>query len=375
MSPPPDPPGHTPPADLPQHARERLAEMRSRKLFTSDLSINEFLLVKEAGFEPLGLVLGSSIYQVQPTVPTLPAGVPGCELTDMSRALYHARYLAMNRMEEEAEELGADGIIGVRLKVNLNMDPQRYAWEQYRLWQRWARSAGYPRTMTNLGPNWATLWQQVAWQQWTAWCQRMGWTQQQQPPWAQPRQQPTYALGQNVAEFVAIGTAVRHRDGESFKNRAGKPFQSDLTGQQFWTLVRSGYRPVGFVMGNCVYYVPPRMLAARATQSLELAEYTHALYDARELALERLQYEAEALGATGIVGVTVSEQEHSWRTNYWNAGNAALLSGELIELFVLGTAVVPMPGAAVPLHPQLVQLMNDRAAKKLHRDEEEGGRE
>ena len=42
--------------NLPQHARERLAEMRDDKLFTSDLSVNEFVLVREAGFEPVGLV-------------------------------------------------------------------------------------------------------------------------------------------------------------------------------------------------------------------------------------------------------------------------------------------------------------------------------
>ena len=42
--------------------------------------------------------------------------------------------------------------------------------------------------------------------------------------------------------------------------------------------------------------------------SCELVAYTHALYDARELAIERLQDEAEALAATGIVGVTVAER-------------------------------------------------------------------
>jgi hypothetical protein len=55
-------------ADLPAHARERLVEMRSQKgkggLFTSDLSVSEFLLVKQAGFDPLGLVVGSSIYHI-----------------------------------------------------------------------------------------------------------------------------------------------------------------------------------------------------------------------------------------------------------------------------------------------------------------------
>ena len=33
-------------------------------IFTSDLTVNEFLLVREVGFRPLGLVLGSSIYHV-----------------------------------------------------------------------------------------------------------------------------------------------------------------------------------------------------------------------------------------------------------------------------------------------------------------------
>src|SRR5450432_3160857 len=62
-------PDVAPAADLPIHARERLVEMRQKKFFTSDLSINEFLLVKEAGFEPLGLVMGSSIYQIKPRIP------------------------------------------------------------------------------------------------------------------------------------------------------------------------------------------------------------------------------------------------------------------------------------------------------------------
>ena len=52
---------------LPASGRERLERMKqdiARGFFTSDLSVNEFLLVKEAGFEPLGLVLGSSIYHI-----------------------------------------------------------------------------------------------------------------------------------------------------------------------------------------------------------------------------------------------------------------------------------------------------------------------
>src|SRR6195952_4878851 len=175
--------------DLPLHARERLQDMRAKKLFTSDLSVSEFLLVKEAGFDPLGLVMGSSIYQITPNIPQLPADAPGCELVDMTQALYHARELAMVRMEEEADELGADGIVAVRLTLTI------HTW------------------------------------------------------------------GSNVIEFLAIGTAVKNVKGEGvWKAENGKPFQSDLSGQDFWTLLHAGYRPVGMVMGNCVYYVAPQMV-------------------------------------------------------------------------------------------------------------------
>ncbi len=352
-------------ADLPQHARERLAEMREKKLFTSDLSVSEFLLVKQAGFEPLGLVMGTSIYQISPAFPQIPPGQPGVELWDMTRALYHARDLAMTRMEEEAEALGADGIIGVRPIVNLNSDPWRLAWTQFRQWLEWSEGAGFQRLDSwGRASAWRTNWQQTAWSQWQSWCQRMGWGPQP-PPWARPPEKALYALGQNVAEFMAIGTAVKHAGGKSFRNKKGRPFQSDLTGQEFWTLLRAGYRPVGFVMGNCVYYVPPNLLQARDSLSCELPAYTHALYDARELAMERLQAEAEALDATGIVGVTVSEQEHAWRTNFLDAGNAALRTGEMIELFVIGTAVIPMEGTqAPPPRPELVISANGVVVEK-----------
>src|SRR5437870_12567331 len=106
-----------PPPGLPPEAIQRLQEMRqsgARPLFTSDLSVNEFLLVKEAGFDPVGLVVGSSIYHIGWQQPALTASM---ELETLTQAMYHARDLAMTRMEEEADALGADGIVGVRLEV------------------------------------------------------------------------------------------------------------------------------------------------------------------------------------------------------------------------------------------------------------------
>src|SRR6185437_15013540 len=103
-------------ATLPVHAQERLVEMRGRdeahRLFTSDLSTSEFLLVKEAGFDPIGLVVGSSIYHVGYQQAMWNQNQ---EMAVLSQAMYHARELAMSRMEEEAAALAADGIVGVRL--------------------------------------------------------------------------------------------------------------------------------------------------------------------------------------------------------------------------------------------------------------------
>ena len=69
---------------------------------------------------------------------------------------------------------------------------------------------------------------------------------------------------------------------------------------------------------------------------MELPELTQALYDARELAMERMQAEAEALGAEGIVGVTVDETNHTWGPN-------------VLEFSAVGTAVVADPRR--PPHP------------------------
>src|SRR5215467_6498160 len=88
--------------------------MRQHRFFTSDLSVNEFLLVKESGFQPLGLVMGSSIYSIG--AQQFYQQQPG-EVTALTQALYQSRELAMERMEAEADELGADGIVAMRLTV------------------------------------------------------------------------------------------------------------------------------------------------------------------------------------------------------------------------------------------------------------------
>ena len=250
-------------AGLPPDATRRLAELEDRPghkgMFTSDLSVNEFLLIKEVGFHPLGLVMGSSIYHLGIQTRRWSQSQ---ELNKLTEAMYNARELAMERMDAEASELGADGVVGVRLDVNY------YEW------------------------------------------------------------------GSDTAEFIAIGTAVKAEDGRSYRNNQGKPFTSDLSGQDFWTLMQTGHVPLGLVMGTCVYHIAHRGLGQTLRtvgQNAELPNFTQALYEARELAMARMQDEAQELGASGIVGVRLEEKTHMW-------------GAHTIEFLSLGTAVVKMDG-------------------------------
>jgi uncharacterized protein YbjQ (UPF0145 family) len=85
------------------------------------------------------------------------------------------------------------------------------------------------------------------------------------------------------------------------------------------------------VMGTCVYHVgrrSPLRAIAQTGRNVELPNFTQALYDARELAMERMQSEAEAVKAEGIVGVQLTERSHGWGSH-------------VIEFFAVGTAIVP----------------------------------
>lgn len=257
---------------LPKDALRRLGELQGKDaLFTSDLSVNEFLLIKEAGFHPRGLVVGSSIYHIGFSARGWSSSR---EVQTLTQAMYAARELAMSRMEEEAAVLGADGVVGVRLDVGF------YEW------------------------------------------------------------------GRGTAEFLALGTAVSAEDGGNWKTPAGKPFTSDLSGQDFWTLLQAGHAPLGLVMGTCVYHVAHQgMFQAMGNvgQNKEMPNFTQALYEARELAMERMQDEAKKVGAEGIVGVQIQEKSHVWGSH-------------TIEFFAMGTAVRKLPDREIATPRMVLSL-------------------
>lgn len=105
---------------LPLGAELRLTELRKNgHFFTSSLSVNEFALAVSEGVRPLGQVMGSTIYHVGWQYTPMYSST---ELVTLSQAHYHARLLAVSRLQQEARLLGAHGVIGVRL------ERQAYDW-------------------------------------------------------------------------------------------------------------------------------------------------------------------------------------------------------------------------------------------------------
>ncbi len=228
----------------PEAASGRLAHTAGADpsgVFSSDLSVSEYVLIGEAGFEPLGFVVGSSIYHIG-----LQVGRWGQnqELGVLTQAMYSARELAMARMRAEADHLDADGVVGVNLRM------QAYVW------------------------------------------------------------------GQEVLEFIATGTAVRALGaGGAHRAPDGRAFTSDLSAQDFFRLLAAGAVPVAFVLGTCVYHIAHQsaMQALRqAGRNQEMVQFTQGIYEARELALTRMQEEATHAQASGIVGVNVVVSNHVW---------------------------------------------------------------
>ena len=88
-------------------------------VFTSDISTSDFWLLKDAGYIPLGVVLGNSVYSmgVFGSLATSLKGITKGELSPITQMMHEAKTLAIQRLADEAEKLDADGVIGVKLTV------------------------------------------------------------------------------------------------------------------------------------------------------------------------------------------------------------------------------------------------------------------
>ncbi len=222
---------------VPQAGRSRL-EQNKRGLFTSDLSVAEFLLVKEAGFDPLGLVVGSSIYHI------------GFQQSSWKVS------------EEMTRALGGD----VR-RARAGHDPHGGGGRPARRGRDRRRPPG--GRPLRVGPGHGGV------------------------PRHRHRDPPPRGRAAPRAQRAAVHAATSPA-------RTSGPCCAPAIARSAWS-----WAPASTTS-------PTAACCSRFKQmgtNVELPNFTQALYDARELAMERMQAEAEAVKAEGIVGVQLTRAQ------------------------------------------------------------------
>lgn len=320
-------------AAVPVSARERLRRMRDGGRWSSQLTTGEQAALAGVGFQPVGQVMGASVWSLHQTGRGACGGYGGYGMNRYSAAygvasaagygdpalhglaahvgrvrtvhmqtlgpLVHtytrARRSALRRLQGEAAALGADGVVGVRLSV-----------------------------------------------------------------------EPFAGSAQRSLSFVALGTAIRS---VGSTHLAG-PFLSDLDGCDLTLLLRAGWAPTGLVMGvgAVVAHDSYTTVQRRNTWSgnLEIANYsdlaTQARSDARARLNEDIRLHAGEAAVLGSVSVSVHEQSCSKARN--TSG-----SDHLVEAVMLGTSIsrfeLPAPAAAPAALP-MIRLSGRRPSPAPH---------
>lgn len=171
--------------------------------------------------------------------------------------------------------------------------------------------------------------------------------------------------GDKMLEVSALGKAV-HWQGVPVTR---SPFISALSGQEFWALLGAGYRPVGVAYGTCVYQqvttnatrwaTGSGFLNGSARANQELREYTTGFYEARHIAIQYMEQEANLLGAEGIVGVKIEKQIalREVEIELYEDEKKQKRTDLVVRFFALGTAIAPFTEsqhlihAVMPLSP------------------------
>jgi uncharacterized protein YbjQ (UPF0145 family) len=228
-------------------AQIQISQQIGQTFFTSDLSINEYLLTKETGCQPISMVMGTSFYKVGFYGYFRGYRTQTGEVDVLTQAQLTVRELAVCRMQQEAALLGANGIIGVRLHQ------RRKGWGLIGMIE-----------FTAIGtairiPN--------------------------RPPTNEP-----FTSDLSGQEFWQLRQAGYYPKGLVF-GACSYYVHSDRTTRNLMnpTLMMRWY-------GN-------------ARRNQELIQYTQGFQDARELAITRMTEEMNQLGATGAVGINIEATE------------------------------------------------------------------
>lgn len=280
--------------DLPEAARARMHEIRGTSTWGSALSTQEFNAIKAVGFDPVGQVLGTAVYQIGYQ------GGYGCSgawsgylgqnfSTDVSsrawapfgalvQSMYKARQTALARAVAECQALGGDGIVGASLTMR------------------------------------------------------------------------RFVAG--GLEFTALGTAVRARGSV----RPRRPFTSHVTGQEFAKLIRAGYVPTGLAMGISIASrhddYRTRASLSRWAGNQEVPGYTQLINNARHDARNQLMKDARQHGGDGVVVDEISLRIGERECPTTQGGR-----DHIAEAFLLGTSIASFQRSHREPAPKALTIM------------------
>jgi uncharacterized protein YbjQ (UPF0145 family) len=289
---------------IPLAAERRLREIGEQDgAFTSDLSVADFALCHRLGLKPVAQVMGSSIYQVGFQSTPWPSGMGGefmFEMEALSDAWNEVRGLALNRLAQEAEHVGADAVIGVDLRTDAH---------------DWAENALEYMVIGT----------------------------------AVRHTQDARAREDAKTQGKAHRGEPSQRSGGP---RHSAPVLTELSVADYTKLLSAGIEPLGIVAWSSVFFVASsyatqRLNSLTFTQNQELTEFTQGVYSAREIVVERMTEQAAKLGASGVIGVRIAHN-----IGRMSVGSGTYSRGGLMVTFhAIGNAIRDS-GSADPQAPE-----------------------
>ncbi len=288
------------------------------RAFTSLLTAHDFWLVLNKGLQPLGMVMGHCLYAMGSLTHAIAIakGQVPTEVKAYTEFMHHARAVALARMQFEADELGADGVIGVDIEVNYLHNDE------------WMQVTATGTAVRSMGPD--------------------GYK----------------ALGEQsqvVAAKQAKGRDRNTRRPQSVMDvqadYRGHAFTSNLSSEELWLMLEAGYQPLGIIISNGVSAMGQSTYWEMIFKTNFRTEVPRKFGVARGVAYDSMFAQARELGADTIIGVQYKKMFKLHYHNQW------------LECFIMGTALRYVGQRASPKKPKRLKeplLMLEQATSQSH---------
>lgn len=331
-------------------------------MLITGLSGNEIWCLAQKDIGPGGVVVGNSVYS-QGLIRGLATGLKtmaGGELTDITQLITEGRHAALQRMEKEARDQGADGLTGVATEIKRVSSLIEFLAVGSAV-KRLDSNGGFFSTACTgqdlycqidagyepvhfvlgnvayalgIGGGMLAAWKSMAGGEVDSISGMINTTRHMALERLEAEAKKVGAncvvdiqtsilpFGPGVKEMVLIGTASKN----PHLGNPDRPFTSELTGEELWNLTSLGYQPLRLLMSSSVCSLGLGggiKTFFSAFSRGEVTSMTQLVYHARENCIRHVREEAEAIGADGVLDLKLYMHD---------------MPGGMIEILAIGTA-------------------------------------